>query len=116
MTSKNKAKFKDAISKKAASEPVKEIPPEPFSKIEAIDAPDVGVEINGSTTPLAEVTPEVELKSNDDALVIVTVPKAFQLRLDAHKVVSIKVGVQKMALNIANHWYSKVNGVEIFNG
>lgn len=45
--------------------------------------------------------------------VIVTVPKKFALTL-GHGLMTILPGVQKMEKAIAEHWYAKANGVEIF--
>lgn len=46
--------------------------------------------------------------------VIVTVPKRFRLTLDNHTTITIEPGVQKVEQFIANHWFSKANGVKIF--
>jgi hypothetical protein len=48
--------------------------------------------------------------------VIVTVPKEYILRLDHNNVSTIKAGVQVMKRELADHWYSKANGVEVFKG
>lgn len=47
-------------------------------------------------------------------MVTVTVPKAFKLRIDNFRELNIKAGVQEMEAELANHWYSKANGVEIY--
>lgn len=49
-----------------------------------------------------------------DTLLIVTVPRPFLLRLSNTELLEIRQGVQKMSSEIANHWYSIANGVEIF--
>lgn len=43
--------------------------------------------------------------------VTVTVPKAFNLRVDDHTVVPYKAGVQEMPLEHAQHWWAVKNGV-----
>lgn len=43
----------------------------------------------------------------------VFVPKAFKLTLDDGDIIDIAAGEQKMPESLANHWYAKVNGVEI---
>jgi len=43
----------------------------------------------------------------------VFVPKAFKITLDDGDMVDIAAGEQKMPKSLAEHWYSKVNGVEI---
>ena len=46
--------------------------------------------------------------------VTVTVPKAFNLRLDTGEIVQIKEGIQEMDRVLAEHWYSVANGVQIY--
>ena len=65
------------------------------------------------TAPVA-VDPEPEGPAEDR--VTVTVPKAFKLRIDHQTEHNIKPGVQKMERSLAEHWYSKANGVAIFEG
>ena len=48
--------------------------------------------------------------------VIVTVPKAFKLRLDDHQVIEFNAGVQRMLPEHADHWFSKAQGVVKFEG
>lgn len=47
--------------------------------------------------------------------VLVTVPKAFFLRLRNQQVVAIKAGTQKLPRSQAEHQYSKDNGVKVFD-
>lgn len=47
-------------------------------------------------------------------MVTVTVPKAFILRPDHFQELKFNAGVQKMERQYAEHWWSKANGVEIF--
>lgn len=47
--------------------------------------------------------------------VTVTVPKAFKLRVDHFRELQFRAGVQQMEKSLAEHWYSKANGVEIYD-
>jgi hypothetical protein len=64
--------------------------------------------------PPAATAPVVEVADELVDTVTVTVPKAFKLRLDGHKELSFKAGVQEMEREHAEHWYSKANGVNIY--
>ncbi len=46
--------------------------------------------------------------------VTVTVPKAFKLRLDHNTELKFDAGIQEMDPKVANHWFAKANGVEIY--
>lgn len=46
--------------------------------------------------------------------VVVTVPKAFKLRLDNHTELSFSAGTQTVAKFIPDHWYAKANGMKVF--
>ena len=63
-----------------------------------------------AATKAADSAPSPELV--DD--VIVTVPKAFQLRLDNFTLKVFKAGVQRMERSVATHWYAIAHGVSIF--
>lgn len=63
-----------------------------------------------------EAAPAAPEEAADDGMVTVTVPKAFTLRTDHFTEHKIKPGVQKMSREMAEHWYCKANGVEIFEG
>ena len=56
----------------------------------------------------------VEVASELVDTVTVTVPKAFNLRLDNHRVIAFPAGVQEMERQHAEHWYSKAWGVVIY--
>ena len=87
----------------------------------ATNVPGQGPEANGSTSPAAgdasaagNLPPaggEAPLAEDE---VIVTVPKAYKLRLSHDAVHDIHPGTQRMARHLAEHWYSKAQGVEIF--
>lgn len=72
------------------------------------EAPEEGAESASVTVDeSAESAPQ-----GDYALV--TVPKAYKLRLDDHTSREFKAGVQWMPREQAIHWYSVANGVAIF--
>jgi ATPase subunit of ABC transporter with duplicated ATPase domains len=51
--------------------------------------------------------------AEDDAeMVMVTVPKPFNITLDNHKRVHVKAGTYPLAVGLAEHWYAKANGVK----
>ena len=74
-----------------------------------VPAPVVLAAAIAATKP-ADDAPSPELV--DD--VIVTVPKAFQLRLDNFTLKAFKAGVQRMERSVATHWYALAHGVTIF--
>lgn len=47
--------------------------------------------------------------------VTVTIPKAFQLRMENNTVHPYKAGVQEMLREHAEHWWARANGVVIYN-
>jgi len=51
-------------------------------------------------------------KSGDT--VTVTVPKAFKLRLDHNTELKFEAGIQEMDPKVAEHWFAKANGVEVY--
>jgi len=69
------------------------------------------------TTPAATpvVTASVEPVKPSPDEVTVTVPKAFKLRISAELLVEYRAGVQQMPRVHAEHWYSKANGVSIYD-
>jgi hypothetical protein len=52
----------------------------------------------------------------DKTTCTVTVPKAYNLLLDNGRTLRIKEGVQELEPEVAEHWYSKANGVVIYKG
>lgn len=48
----------------------------------------------------------------DDGKIAVTVPKAFNLRLQNNVLLSIKAGSQRMAPDVFDHPYTQANGVK----
>ena len=57
---------------------------------------------------------EVKLAGEVVDYVTVTVPKAFKLRLDHFREVNIPAGIQEIEREWAEHWYSKANGVVVY--
>lgn len=68
------------------------------------------------TSPLAASPAAVAAtaKVNTEDLVQVTAPKAYVLTLDDHQPVTVHAGVQMMPRYMAEHWWSKAQGVEPF--
>lgn len=68
------------------------------------------------TPPAKKPNPQSENRQPTESgfMVTVTIPKAFILTLDDHTQVKYAAGTDEMPLEHANHWYSKVMGVEIF--
>lgn len=89
--------------------------PAPWAKPAEV-APETAV--TSSPEPV-ETAPEVAKAAAptaaETATVTVTVPKAFTLRLDHQREIKVAAGVQQMEVTNANHWYSKANGVTIYN-
>lgn len=59
------------------------------------------------------IPPVLEPVEVNEDKVVVNVPKPFTLRVDNHRAVEYKAGVQNMPVSHSEHWYSKVNGVEV---
>lgn len=59
-----------------------------------------------------ESHPETSGEQSD--MVTVTVPKTYKLRKVDHTEVTVTAGVQEMPSWMAEHWWSKANGVEIY--
>jgi len=53
-------------------------------------------------------------KKEESRTVTVIVPRAYNLRLDTGEILAIREGIQEMEKPIAEHWYSKDNGVKIY--
>ena len=71
--------------------------------------------------PVSTVTPTTEANkaavadaSSEDRL-MVTVPKSYTLTLDDGSPVVINAGVQMMPSKLATHWWSKAQGVKLFD-
>ena len=56
----------------------------------------------------------VQMALDDSPLVTVEVPKPYKMTLDDHRVVHVNAGVQDMKKYLADHWYSKANGVKTY--
>jgi hypothetical protein len=54
-------------------------------------------------------------KAKEKSTMTVVVPKDFKLRVSHDSVVDYKAGVCEMPPEHATHWYSKANGVQIYN-
>ncbi len=81
---------------------------------EGANGPDSAAQAPGSGIVASANSPAVEVA--DEITVTVTVPKAFNLRTghgDAG-LFTYQPGVQEMPLSHADHWYSKANGVKIY--
>ena len=67
---------------------------------------------------LVDIVPDIQPAAMPPSMeenVIVTVPKNFQLYVDHSTVKHFKAGVQQMDRNLAEHWWSKANGVKIYS-
>lgn len=65
---------------------------------------------------IKKLTDEEAQQAEEDAklgVVVVVVPKKYNLRLDNDRVITYHAGVQDMDRAHAEHWYSKANGVKI---
>ena len=60
-------------------------------------------------------TPVVADAAEGEVMVTVMVPKAFNLTMSPSQTIKVPAGVQEMTLAQAEHWYSKANGVSIYN-
>jgi hypothetical protein len=81
---------------------------------EASDAPTVEEDAGEGKEPVS--TPIPTLTGELLHTVVVVVPKTFILNLDHHKSVTYQAGTQRMERSHADHWWSKANGVAIFEG
>lgn len=97
-----------------ASEPVT-TPVAPDVIPETPKAPDVIPETPVVTVQTKNVIGEVKAEFEEVEMVIANVVKGFRLRMDHEKEHIFKVGVQKMPRAMAEHWFSKANGVTIVN-
>ena len=70
---------------------------------------------SAESTPVETVVEEVKaIVAEAVVMVTVTVPKMFKLRLDTHAETIVQAGIQEMSLELAEHWFSKANGVTIY--
>ena len=112
------------VEEEAAGSPVETIPTE--SVAVAVDVTEVAeiseTEEVSNETPEATVEESTETKADEVLegelmdMVIVTVPQQFTLNLDHNSQVTYKAGVQKMERAHAEHWFSKAQGVTVFEG
>ena len=58
---------------------------------------------------------EVRQPTESGETVTVRIPRNFTLTLDDHTQVHYKAGTDEMPIEHAEHWYSKVHGVEIYD-
>lgn len=60
---------------------------------------------------------DAAIEDENAGTVIVTAPKAFLLRLYTYgDPLQIRQGVQRVTQEVADHWYSKANGLAVFEG
>lgn len=71
---------------------------------------------NGSLRMQSNAELEAEEKALASGMVIVSVPKAFELTRDGHVSKKYAAGTQEMPRLDAEHWFSKAQGVTIFTG
>ena len=67
-------------------------------------------ETNAQESVLDKIEDDVEGAVKD--MITVIVPKAYQLRASHHQVLDIKSGIQEMERWVAEHWWSKAQGVK----
>lgn len=53
--------------------------------------------------------------SDSNTTVTAIVPKAFKLNLENGGLIDYEAGVQEMPLHHASHWYSRANGVKVYD-
>lgn len=58
---------------------------------------------------------EVRQPTESGETVTVRIPKNFTLTLDDHTQVHYKAGTDEMPIEHAQHWYSQVHGVEVYD-
>jgi len=110
------AAVKEAAAEEAAAKAAEE---EAARKAaEEADAKVAQAKVEAEKATLTAAAKRAEEESNlpkDVEAVIVTVPKRLVLRLTHHEVRVLEAGVQKVEKHVAEHWWSKVNGVKIFD-
>lgn len=99
--------------------PAAEAPKDPEATVDVMDGSPEGMnpptEIVDTGVAVAEPKDEIRAVVGEVIdMVTVTVPKAFNLRLDHFREFKFKAGVQEMERVVAEHWYSKANGVTIY--
>lgn len=57
--------------------------------------------------------PEQDVELDPEEMVTATVPKAFNLTLDAGHTIRINAGTQEMPRSHAEHWYALAHGVTV---
>ena len=67
-----------------------------------------------ATTPIPKTERELQFAALEQDLVTVLVPKPFTLTRDGHQPIKYPAGMQEMPRMDADHWWSKVNGVEVY--
>lgn len=91
--------------------PLVDAPVEKAPEVPAVTAP---VEVAPTKTPKDKKAKEPIVEEVKGNTITVFVPKAFELTVDHATTLSIKAGVQEMAPELADHWYSIANGVEVY--
>jgi len=71
-------------------------------------------QINPAALIAAQVG-EVRQPTESGEMVTVRIPRNFTLTLDDHTQVHYKAGIDEMPIEHAEHWYSKVHEVEIYD-
>jgi hypothetical protein len=66
-------------------------------------------------TKPAAAAAEKEEAAKPEVLVTCVVPRAFILRDDKHREIKIEAGVQELPDWVPEHWYSKANGVKVYD-
>ncbi len=99
----------EAESDEAAAKLVQTMKVAPIAHVQAPD------DITGLKPALADPAPKVDptKKVRKGEEVVVMVPKAFTLTNENHAETHYPVGLQRMPLAHANHWYAKAHGVQI---
>ncbi len=95
-------------SEKATESSVSEAPKNPEGITPPEAAVDTKVAVAKAEDKVREVSGEVV------EMVTVTVPHDYNLRLDHFREFKFKAGVQEMEREVAEHWYSKANGVTVY--
>ena len=86
----------------------------PVTEGSEVEMPETESSIKKRGRPAKQTEAVKEVESELVTTVLVTVPRAFNLRLNASTLLEVKAGVQEMEQEYAEHWYSKANGVVIY--
>lgn len=62
--------------------------------------------------PADKPSPIESLAGDGEAMVSVSVPKAFNFRPDHHRVVQIPMGIVSIPQSLVDHWWFKAQGVK----